>query len=94
MYLFGSCSDGTSFSGFQTVTCSNGFSPCAAAAFVVDSDGSCSVTVEPYFCEFETTHYRLDVSGTDLTLVTDDGQPASPSGAFVDAPTGEGPSGA
>jgi hypothetical protein len=94
VYLFGSCSDGTSFSGSQTVTCSNGFSPCAAAAFVVDSDASCSVTVEPYFCEFETTHYRLDVSGTDLTLVTDDGQPASPSGAFVDAPTGEGPSGA
>jgi hypothetical protein len=50
--------------------------------------------VEPIFCESGTIDYRLDVSGTNLTLVTDDGNPASPSGAFVDAPTGEARSGA
>jgi hypothetical protein len=87
--FFGNCSNGTFFSGFENLTCSNGFFSCGGSAFVTDSDASCSVTVEPSFCEFETTHYRLDVSGTDLTLVTDDGNPASPSGAFVDAPTGE-----
>jgi hypothetical protein len=92
--LFVSCSNGFFFSAFENLQCSNGSFGCAGTAFITDSDASCSVTVEPIFCESGTIDYRLDVSGTDLTLVTDDGNPASPSGAFVDAPTGEARSGA
>jgi hypothetical protein len=85
--LFGSCSNGQSFSAFGNLTCSNSFfAECAGTAFVAGSDANCSVTVEPFFCDQIPVHYRLDVSGTGLELVTDDGQPASPSGAFVDAP--------
>jgi hypothetical protein len=92
--LFVSCPNGFFFSAFDNLQCSNGSFGCAGTAFVTDSDASCSVAVEPIFCESGTIDYRLDVSGTDLTLVTDDGNPASPSGAFVDTPTGEARSGA
>jgi hypothetical protein len=83
--LFVDC-NGFFFSALGNLQCSNGSFGCAGIAFITGSDASCSATVEPVFCESGTIDYRLDVSGTNLTLVTDDGNPASPSGAFVDAP--------
>ena len=82
--LFGSCTSGQSFSGFENFPCSGagaGIFFCPAAAFLADSDATCYVTVEPFFCSSSATFYQLDVSGTGLQLVSS----SSPSGAFLDA---------
>ncbi len=86
----GGCSDdGGTFSrmflGDDEASCSFGFVGCPATTFSVPFDVTCQVTVSVYglglgFCQDSTTAgYRLDVSGTGLTLVVD----GSPSGAFL-----------
>jgi hypothetical protein len=86
--MFVNCTNGLFSSSFGDFPCSvpGPFFFCPAITFLTPSDARCSVTVEPFFCPSTTAGYRLDVSGTGLDLVTDDGQPASPSGAFIDTP--------
>jgi hypothetical protein len=87
--IFGRCTNGPFFSSFSSVPCEvPGPFFCPTATFVTASDATCSVTMEPFFCEQGPQQYRIDVNGTDLTLVTDDGQLASPSGAFVEGAGG------
>jgi hypothetical protein len=72
------------FLGDDEAWCSFGLSRCPATTFSVPSDVTCEVTVSvfgfsPSCTNPATAGYRLDVSGTGLTLVADD----SPSGAFL-----------
>ena len=81
--FFGSCTSGQFFSAFGNFPCSGAGASffCPAATFLAESDATCLVTLEPFFCSSLQTFYQLDVSGTGLQLVSS----SSPSGAFLEA---------
>jgi hypothetical protein len=85
LVLYVQCDHGAGASADDTFGCTFGFYACPAASFSLFGDTSCDVTVySPFSCnDLATARYRLETSGTNLTLVDDD---ASPSGAFVAAP--------
>jgi hypothetical protein len=89
----GSCTDGQSFAGDDDVACS--FPPpafaCPETTFTAIADSTCTVDVQtcsPTCSDPFTADYRLDVTGTDLTLVLDDVSPSA-GGAFVRGPAGK-----
>jgi hypothetical protein len=84
LVLSGTCTDGSAFSGDDTFSCSAGFFGCPSVEFSPATDATCRVQVRVFgsggTCQDpDTAEYRLDVSGTGLTLVADD----SAGGAFL-----------
>jgi len=81
------CDHGAGAFADDTFGCSFGFYGCPAASFWLFGDTTCDVTVSVYgggsCVDPAIARYRLETSGTDLTLLDDD---ASPSGAFVADP--------
>ena len=83
LVLSGTCTDGTAFYA-DDASCSAGFFACPAVDFSTATDATCRVQVRVFgsggSCQDPASaDYRLDVSGTGLTLVIDD----SASGAFL-----------
>ena len=84
LVLFGTCTDGSAFYADDSFSCSAGFFSCPAVEFSTATDATCTVQVRVFgsgsSCQNpDTADYRLDTSGTGLTLVVDD----SAGGAFL-----------